>query len=139
MASKQYRKEHKGRNKNTECRGCGLVYGTFGLRAITYERVTENQLKAAWTSALRPIKSICKMWQRVFATIPVTRKPAEVRMGSGKGSPEFKIFRMRPGRVIFEVQGVSEEQAREAFALASAKLPCRTEFIAQRGRVVMSV
>ena len=139
MAAKEYRKHHKGRNKGVESRGCSLAFGSFGLKANGYCRLTEKQIDAARKSAMRPIKGLCTMWQRVFPDIIVTRKPQEVRMGSGKGAVDHKIFRLRPGRVILEIAGVSEQQARDALALAAAKLPVATEFVAKRGRLVLNV
>lgn len=138
MASKEFRKQRKGRNKNTATRGCGLAFGSFGLRALGYCLLTEKQLSASKVAAFRLIKGMCTMHQRVFPVIPVTRKPADVRMGSGKGQPEFNIVRIKPGMLLFEVSGVSQELAAEAFSLAASKLPCPTTMVCSKGMLVVN-
>jgi large subunit ribosomal protein L16 len=138
MASRVYRKQRKGRNTGAESRGCSLAFGTFGLRAVDYCLLTTRQLDAAKVSAMRPIKNLCTMWKRVFPDIPVTRKPKDVRMGGGKGSYEFDIFRVKPGRILLEVTGVSEQAARDALALASSMLPVKTRFVKKEGRLFLN-
>ena len=110
-------------------RAATLNYGAFGLKALTPERVQSKQIEAARVALTRFMKRTGKVWLRIFPNIPVSKKPTEVRMGKGKGSPEFWVCRVKPGRIIFEVDGVSEEVAREALYKASAKLPLKTKFI----------
>jgi large subunit ribosomal protein L16 len=125
----KYRKAHKGRIHGKATRAATLNYGTFGLKALTPERVQSKQIEAARVALTRFMKRTGKVWLRIFPNIPVSKKPTEVRMGKGKGSPEFWVCRVKPGRIIFEVDGVSEEVAREALYKASAKLPLKTKFI----------
>lgn len=125
----KHRKHHKGRIKGNTTGGATLAFGSFGLKALEPERLTSRQIEAARRAATRFMKRQGKMWIRVFPDIPVTKKPADVRMGSGKGNVEFYVFKVKPGRIIFELDGVSEEIAREALARASAKLPFNTKFV----------
>jgi large subunit ribosomal protein L16 len=125
----KFRKAHKGRIHGVAKGGTQLSFGAYGLKSIDPERITARQIEAARRAIMRYIKRVGKLWIRVFPDIPVSTKPAEVRMGKGKGSPEYMVFRLKPGRIIFELDGVSEEIARGAFELASAKLPVRTKFI----------
>jgi large subunit ribosomal protein L16 len=125
----KYRKAHKGRIKGETKAGDRLNFGQFGLKAQTADRITARQIEAARRAITRHLRRAGKLWIRVFPDLPVSRKPAEVRMGSGKGTPEFWACRVAPGRILFEIEGVSEEQAREAFALAHAKLPIQSKFI----------
>ncbi|MBL6621469.1 MAG: 50S ribosomal protein L16 [Rickettsiales bacterium] len=125
----KYRKAHKGRIKGNAKGGSYLSFGEFGLKALEPERITSRQIEAARRAATRCMKRAGKMWIRVFPDIPVTKKPTDVRMGKGKGSVEYYVFRVKPGRIIFEIDGISEELAREAFELASAKLPFKTKFV----------
>jgi len=127
----KYRKQQKGKIHGATIAGSTLAYGTFGLKSLDPERVTARQIEAARRALTRYMKRQGKVWIRIFPDVPVTRKPGEVRMGNGKATVEFWIARVQPGRIMFEVDGVSEEIAREAFALASAKLPVRTKFIAR--------
>ena len=129
---RKYRKAFKGRIHGDACRGCHLAFGSYGLKALGPERITSRQIEAARRAITRHIKRMGKVWIRVFPDIPVSKKPAEVRMGSGKGSPEFWVCRVKPGRVLFEMEGVSSEVAEHAFKLGSAKLPIPTKFIARR-------
>src|SRR5271169_549482 len=115
----KFRKAHKGRIHGTAKGGTDLNFGAFGLKAVEPERVTARQIEAAWRAMTRHIKRLGRVWVRVFPDVPVSTKPAEVRMGSGKGTPEFWICRIKPGRIMFEIDGVSEQVAREAFALAA--------------------
>ncbi|MDR2417273.1 MAG: 50S ribosomal protein L16 [Holosporales bacterium] len=124
-----YRKQFKGRIHGVAARGTSVSFGAYGLKALEPARITAAQIEAARRAMTRHIKRVGKVWVRIFPNVPVSRKPAEVRMGSGKGSPEFWACRVRPGLVIFEMDGVAQEIAREAFALAAAKLPIATKFV----------
>ena len=125
----KYRKAHKGRIHGIARRGSTLNYGAYGLKAIQPERVISKQIEAARVALTRHMKRTGKVWLRIFPNIPVSKKPTEVRMGKGTGAPEFWVCRVKPGRIIFEVDGVSEDVAREALYKASAKLPIKTKFI----------
>ena len=125
----KYRKAHKGRIKGETKAGDRLNFGQFGLKALAADRITARQIEAARRAITRHLRRAGTLWIRVFPVLPVSRKPAEVRMGSGKGTPEFWACRVAPGRILFEIEGVSEEQAREAFALAHAKLPIQSKFV----------
>ncbi|MFZ8864932.1 MAG: 50S ribosomal protein L16 [Rickettsiales bacterium] len=125
----KYRKAHKGRIKGNAKGGAQLSFGAFGLKATQPERITSRQIEAARRAATRHMKRAGKLWIRVFPDIPVTKKPTDVRMGKGKGSVEYYVFRVKPGRIIFEIDGVSEQLAREALELAAAKLPFAAKFI----------
>lgn len=125
----KYRKAHKGRIKGSAKGGYTLNFGEYGLKALQPERVTARQIEAARRAISRYVKRVGRMWIRIFPDLPVTKKPAEVRMGSGKGSVEFWAARVKPGRIMFEIDGVTEDVAREAFERASAKLPIKTKFV----------
>jgi len=125
----KYRKAHKGRIHGKAKGGTRLSYGAFGLKALEPERVTARQIEAARRAITRAIKRQGRLWILVFPDVPVSRKPAEVRMGSGKGSPEFWACRVHAGRIMFELDGVPQAVAKEAFGLAAAKLPIKTKFI----------
>jgi large subunit ribosomal protein L16 len=127
----KFRKAHKGRIRGNAKGGSALNFGEYGLKALQPERVTARQIEAARRAISRYVKRTGRLWIRIFPDVPVTRKPAEVRMGSGKGSVEFWVARVEPGRIMFEIEGVSEAIAREAFDRASAKLPVKTKFIAR--------
>lgn len=129
----KFRKAHKGRIHGDAKGGYSLGFGQFGLKALEPERITARQIEAARRAMTRAMKRQGRVWIRIFPDVPVSRKPAEVRMGSGKGAPEYWVARVHPGRVMFEVEGVSESLARAAFALASAKLPIKTKFVARLG------
>jgi large subunit ribosomal protein L16 len=129
----KYRKAHKGRIHGNAKGGFTLNFGEYGLKALEPERVTARQIEAARRAISRHVKRVGRLWIRIFPDVPVTRKPAEVRMGSGKGSVEFWVCRVKPGRMLFEIDGVSEEVAREALERAAAKLPIKTKFIARIG------
>ena len=129
----KYRKAFKGRIKGVATSGALLNFGTFGMKALEPSRVTARQIEAARRAITRHLKRQGRVWIRIFPDIPATTKPAEVRMGSGKGSPEFWYARVHPGRIMFEIDGVSATLAREAFDLAAAKLPIKTKFIARIG------
>ena len=125
----KYRKAFKGRISGNATAGAEVSFGSFGLKAIEPSRITARQIEAARRAISRSIKRAGRVWIRIFPDLPVTKKPAEVRMGSGKGSVEYWACRVKPGRVMFELDGVSEEVAELAFSLASAKLPIRTKFV----------
>jgi large subunit ribosomal protein L16 len=129
----KYRKAHKGRIHGPAKGGSDLNFGAYGLKAVEPERVTARQIEAARRAITRHLKRLGRVWIRVFPDVPVSTKPAEVRMGSGKGNPEFWVCRVHPGRIMFEIDGVSEQIAREAFALAAAKLPIRTKIVSRLG------
>jgi len=125
-ARTKYRKQQKGRNKGVATRGAKVSFGEFGLKATTRGRLTARQLEAARRAMSRHIKRGGRIWIRVFPDKPVSSKPAEVRMGNGKGNPEYFVCEIQPGKILFEMDGVQEPLAKEAFALASAKLPFLT-------------
>ena len=125
----KFRKQFKGRIHGNSKGNYSLNYGSFGLKAIEPERVTSRQIEAARKAITRYLKRAGRMWIRIFPDVPVSKKPAEVRMGKGKGSPEFWVCRVKPGKIMFELDGVTEESAKEAFSLAAAKLPLETKFV----------
>ncbi len=125
----KYRKAHKGRIHGKASRGNLMNYGAFGLKALEPDRVISKQIEAARVALTRYMKRQGRVWTRIFPNIPVSKKPIEVRMGKGKGSPEYYAFRVKPGRILFEVDGVTEEVAKVALYKASAKLPIKTKFI----------
>jgi len=125
----KFRKQFKGRIHGTAKGGTNLDFGQFGLKALEPERVTARQIEAARRAITRQMKRQGRVWIRIFPDVPVTDKPTEVRMGKGKGAPEYWAARVHPGRIMFELDGVSEEIAREALRLGAAKLPIRTRFI----------
>ena len=129
----KFRKAHKGRIHGVATSGATLSFGQFGLKAMAPERITARQIEAARRALTRHMKRAGRVWIRIFPDVPVSTKPAEVRMGSGKGSPEFWVARVAPGRIMFEIDGVAPELAREALTLGAAKLPIRTKFIARIG------
>lgn len=125
----KYRKKFKGRNRGLATRGSTVKFGDFGLKSLGRAFITARQIEAARRAIARCIKRGGKIWIRIFPDKPITRKPLEVRMGSGKGNVEYWVFPIEPGRVLFEIEGVSEEEAREAFTLAGAKLPIGTTIV----------
>jgi large subunit ribosomal protein L16 len=125
----KFRKAFKGRIHGNTKGGATLEFGNYGLKALEPERITARQIEAARRTIARSMKRSGKLWIRIFPDIPVSKKPADVRMGSGKGSPEYFVVRIKPGRVMFELDGVDEATARTAFEKASAKLPIKTKFI----------
>ncbi len=129
----KYRKAHKGRIHGKAKAGQSLNFGAYGLKATSPGRVSARQIEAARRAITRHMKRLGKLWIRVFPDVPVSQKPAEVRQGKGKGSPEWWAARVKPGRVMFELDGVPQDLAREAFVLASAKLPVKTKFITRLG------
>jgi large subunit ribosomal protein L16 len=130
-ARTKYRKQQKGRNTGVAPPGARVAFGEYGLKATTRGRLTARQLEAARRAMSRHIKRGGRIWIRVFPDKPISSKPAEVRMGNGKGNPEYFVSEIQPGKIIFEMDGVTEALAKEAFALAAAKLPFRT-IVAQR-------
>ena len=132
----KYRKAHKGRIHGKAKGGSALNFGSFGLKAMQPERVTARQIEAARRAMTRHMKRAGRVWIRVFPDVPVSKKPAEVRQGKGKGSVEFWACRVKPGRIMFEVDGVSAAVARRAFELAAAKLPIKTKFVTRLGEEV---
>ena len=127
----KHRKVHKGRLKGKATRGNEISFGDFGLKALEPKRITSRQIEAARVAMTRHMKRGGKVWIRIFPDKPVTKKPAEVRMGKGKGNPEVWVAPVRPGRVLFEIEGVEREVAERAMELASAKLPIRTKFVSR--------
>ena len=125
----KYRKAHKGRIHGQATSGTTLNFGTYGLKAVEPARITARQIEAARRTITRAMKRAGRVWIRIFPDVPVSTKPAEVRQGKGKGNPEFWICRVKPGRIMFELDGVPTAVAREAFTLAAAKLPIKTRFI----------
>jgi large subunit ribosomal protein L16 len=129
----KYRKAHKGRIHGLAKGGTALNFGAFGLKATEPGRVTAREIEAARRAITRHIRRVGRVWIRIFPDVPVSAKPAEVRMGSGKGSPEFWVSRVKPGRIMFELDGVPYETAKEAFTLAAAKLSIATRFVQRLG------
>ena len=129
----RYRKRQKGRIHGLAKGGTELNFGSFGLKAVQPARITARQIEAARRTITRRMRRAGKVWIRIFPDVPVSTKPAEVRMGKGKGSPEYWVAKVKPGRIMFELDGVPEGVAKDAFALAAAKLPIRTRVIAREG------
>jgi large subunit ribosomal protein L16 len=129
----KFRKAHKGRVKGVAKGGYTLDFGAFGMKAMEPGRITARQIEAARRAITRHMKRVGKVWIRIFPDVPVSRKPAEVRMGSGKGSPEYWVCRVKPGRIMFEIDGVQRALAEEAFTLAAAKLPIKTRLVGRLG------
>jgi large subunit ribosomal protein L16 len=129
----KFRKAHKGRIHGEAKGGTILNFGSFGLKSLEPERVTARQIEAARRAITRQMKRAGRVWIRIFPDVPVSKKPTEVRMGKGKGAPEFWAARVHPGRIMFEVDGVNEETAREALRLGAAKLPVRTRIVTRIG------
>lgn len=127
----KFRKQMKGRNRGLANRGNEVSFGTFGLKATTRGRITARQIEAGRRAMTRHIKRGGKIWIRIFPDKPITKKPLEVRMGKGKGGVEYWVAQIQPGRMLFEMEGVDETIAREAFRLAAAKLPVRTTFVSR--------
>lgn len=125
----KFRKQQKGRNRGLALTGNKVSFGEFGLKAITRGRITARQIEAARRAMTRHVKRGGKVWIRIFPDKPITKKPLEVRMGSGKGNVEYWVAQIQPGRMLYEMEGVEESTAREAFRLAAAKLPVLTEFV----------
>jgi large subunit ribosomal protein L16 len=131
-ARRKYRKEHKGRNTGLATRGASVSFGSFGLKATSRGRLTSRQIEAARRAMTRHIKRGGRIWIRIFPDKPISKKPAEVRMGKGKGSVEFYVAEIQPGKVLYEMDGVEEHLAKEAFKLAAAKLPLAVKFVSRQ-------
>ena len=131
-ARRKYRKEQKGRNTGLATRGNEVSFGDFGLKYTDRGRLTARQIESARRAISRHVKRGGRIWIRVFPDKPISTKPAEVRMGNGKGNPEYYVAEIQPGKMLFEIMGVPEQLAREAFTLAAAKLPLRTTFAERR-------
>ena len=129
----KFRKAHKGRIKGMAKGGTSLNFGSYGLKSMEAERVTARQIEATRRAITRHMKRSGRVWIRIFPDVPVTKKPTEVRMGKGKGSVEFWAAKVKPGRIMFEIDGVSDEVAREALRLGAAKLPVRTKIVMRPG------
>jgi large subunit ribosomal protein L16 len=127
----KFRKQHTGRNNGTALRGSSVSFGEYGLKSVSRGRMTARQIESARRAISRHVKRGGKIWIRIFPDKPITKKPLEVRMGKGKGSVEYWVAQIKPGTMLFEIEGVSEELAREAFELAAAKLPVKTTFSAR--------
>jgi large subunit ribosomal protein L16 len=125
----KFRKAHKGRIKGIATSGTDLAFGQYGLKAMEPDRITARQIEAARRAMTRHMKRAGRVWIRIYPDVPVSKKPLEVRMGSGKGAPEFWVCRVKPGRIMFELDGVPVALAKEALALAAAKLPIKTRFV----------
>lgn len=125
----KFHKQHKGRIHGLAKGGSTLSFGSYGLKALSPERVTARQIEAARRAITREMKRAGRLWIRIFPDVPVSDKPAEVRMGKGKGAIEFWVARVKPGRIMFEAEGIDEETARRAFALGAAKLPVKSKFV----------
>ena len=125
----KFRKQHKGRIHGVAKGGAELSFGSYGLKALSPERVTARQIEAARRAITREMKRAGRLWIRIFPDVPVSDKPAEVRMGKGKGAPEFWVARVKPGRIMFEIGEADEDTARRAFALGAAKLPVKSKFV----------
>ena len=132
-ARTKFRKQHKGRIHGQAKGGNTLAFGSYGLKAMEPERLNAREIEAARRALTRHMKRAGRVWIRIFPDVPVSKKPAEVRMGSGKGAPEFWVAKIKPGRILFEVDGVSREVAKEAMDLAAAKLSITTKFVARLG------
>ena len=131
-ARRKYRKDHKGRNRGLATRGAKVSFGEFGLKATERGRLTARQIEAARRAISRHIKRGGRVWIRIVPDKPISQKPAEVRMGNGKGNPEYYVAQIQPGKVLYEMDGVDESVAREAFNLAAAKLPLKTVFVSRQ-------
>ena len=131
-ARRKFRKEHKGRNTGLATRGASVSFGAFGLKATSRGRLTSRQIEAARRAMTRHIKRGGRIWIRIFPDKPISKKPAEVRMGKGKGSVEFYVAEIQPGKVLYEMVGVEEGLAKEAFKLAAAKLPLAVKFVSRQ-------
>lgn len=129
----KFRKAHKGRIKGTAKGGTALTFGSYGLKAMEPDRVTARQIEATRRAITRRMKRAGRVWIRIFPDVPVTKKPTEVRMGKGKGSVEFWAAKVKPGRIMFEIDGVSDDVAREALRLGAAKLPVKTKIVTRPG------
>lgn len=131
----KYRKQHRGRRKGVATKGALLVFGEYGLKTLQPAWITQRQIEAARVAISRYLKRSGKLWIRIFPDKPVTKKPAETRMGKGKGAPEFWVSVVKPGRILFELSGIDEGEAREALRLGATKLPIKTTVILRKGGI----
>ena len=129
----KYRRHHRGHRRGIAARGNYVAFGSFGLKALEPGWITARQIESARITISRMVRNIGKMWIRIFPDKPITKKPAETRMGKGKGPPEYWVANVKPGRVLFEVEGISKEEAEEAFRSAAHKLPIKTRIVSRRG------
>ena len=129
----KYRRHHRGNRRGMASRGSHVAFGSFGLKAVEPGWITARQIESARITISRMVRNIGKMWIRIFPDKPITKKPAETRMGKGKGPPEYWVANVKPGRVLFEVEGISKEEAEEAFRSAAHKLPIKTRMVLRRG------
>lgn len=129
----QFRKQHKGRIHGVASRGANLNFGSYGLKTVEPERITARQIEAARRAITRHMKRAGRVWIRIFPDVPVSKKPVEVRMGKGKGSPEYWVARVKPGRIMFEIDGVPDDVAREALRLGGEKLPVKWRIVTRLG------
>ena len=132
-ARQKFRKQHKGRNTGLALTGNKVSFGDFGLKAVGRGRITARQIEATRISISRRVRKLGRMWIRIFPDKPITKKPMETRMGKGKGSPEYWVANVKPGRVLFEVEGIPKEVAQEAFRIAGNKLAIKTKLVSKRG------
>jgi large subunit ribosomal protein L16 len=130
----KFRKQHKGRNRGLALNGNRVSFGEYGLKALDRGKITARQIEAARRAMTRHVKRQGQIWIRIFPDVPVTKKPLEVRMGKGKGNVEYWAAKIQPGKMLYEMEGVDEKTAREAFALAAAKLPIKTAFVSRQVR-----
>lgn len=128
----KYRRHHRGNRRGMAMSGNHVAFGSYGLKAIEGGWISSRQIEAARISVARVVRKIGKMWIRIFPDKPITQKPAETRMGKGKGAPEYWVAVVKPGRILFEVEGITKEMAEEAFSNASSKLPIKTKIVARR-------
>ncbi len=128
----KFRKQFKGKNRGLANRGSSVAFGEFGLKAVGRGKITARQIEAARRAMTRHVKRGGKIWIRIFPDVPITKKPLEVRQGKGKGNVEYWVCKIQPGRVLYEMEGVNEDVAREAFRLAAAKLPIKTTFVSRQ-------
>ena len=128
----KYRRHHRGHRRGIAARGNYVAFGSFGLKAVEPGWITARQIESARITISRMVRNIGKMWIRIFPDKPITKKPAETRMGKGKGPPEYWVANVKPGRVLFEVEGISKEEAEEAFRSAAHKLPIKTRIVSRR-------
>ncbi|MGV6858650.1 MAG: 50S ribosomal protein L16 [bacterium] len=128
----KFRKQHKGRNRGLALSGNKVSFGEYGLKSLERGKITSRQIEAARRAMTRHVKRVGNIWIRMFPDTPITKKPLEVRMGKGKGNVEYWVCKIQPGKVLYEMEGVSEEVAREAFKLAAAKLPVKTAFVSRQ-------
>ncbi len=128
----KFRKQHKGRNRGLALSGNKVSFGEYGLKTLERGKITSRQIEAARRAMTRHVKRVGKIWIRMFPDTPITKKPLEVRMGKGKGNVEYWVCKIQPGKVLYEIEGVDEKTAREAFKLAAAKLPVKTTFVSRQ-------